>query len=554
MVFAKRLTVVIVSITWTPHPILEIPSEEDQINMGAERLLEYWNHREAAIERERNDPFRYGTELDHWKIADEQLKDYGELLILGGNRSGKSEYCAKRVVETLVANPGTNIWCFTTSSQNSIAHQQAAIYRYLPNEYKKLGHSRVHSVRFSIKNGFTNSAFVLPNRSTCTFRNFSQDVSTVEGGECGLIQDPAKNTHSIGVWLDEEFSLSWLTTLRYRCLTRADSHGIPARILMSFTTVSGWTNVVSQYLTGAKTLIEKEAELLDNEMVPVLQQSIRKTARIVYFHTKDNPYNSWKATRSQLTGATRDEIKCRAYGLPVKPANTVFPNLDDRVVMKHDEIPVIKNPGENPAEYILSIDPAGAKPWYIILVAVTANGVHYVINEWPDPSFGHWADMEKGNQGRPGDAAQPNGYGIGDYAEVIREMIKGKDDVQIIIDPRLGAASYQKSEGTSNIISDLQDEGIHAYPAEGLPIDDGLQAINSLLSYDKSKPIGFDNHSKLIFSDKCGNTIHCCMNYQVEHGPKGVCKDGVDALRYVAIGNYKYYENRELVGSTPKGY
>ena len=53
---------------------------------------------------------------------------------------------------------------------------------------------------------------------------------------------------------------------------------------------------------------------------------------------------------------------------------------------------------------------------------------------------------------------------------------------EIIIDPRLGAATYQKSEGTSNIIADLHDEGIHAYPADGLPIDDGLRAINNLLS------------------------------------------------------------------------
>ena len=56
------------------------------MTMGAERLLEYHKSREAAIERERNDPFRYGVELDHWKIADDQLGDHGELLILGGNR------------------------------------------------------------------------------------------------------------------------------------------------------------------------------------------------------------------------------------------------------------------------------------------------------------------------------------------------------------------------------------------------------------------------------------------------------------------------------------
>ena len=63
--------------------------------MGAEKLLQYWESREGAIEREQDDPYRYGTELPHWKVADEQLADHSELLILGGNRSGKSEYCAK---------------------------------------------------------------------------------------------------------------------------------------------------------------------------------------------------------------------------------------------------------------------------------------------------------------------------------------------------------------------------------------------------------------------------------------------------------------------------
>ena len=69
----------------------------------------------------------------------------------------------------------------------------------------------------------------------------------------------------------------------------------------------------------------------------------------------------------------------------------------------------------------------------------------------------------------------------------------------MIIDPRLGSASYQKAEGTSNIISDLADEDIFVNPADGLDIETGLQAINSFLAYDTSKPIGFDNHSKLIF-------------------------------------------------------
>ena len=102
------------ALSWSYSPILSVPTKEEQLALGPERLLDYYQTREAAIEREKADPFRYGTELKHWKLADDQLKDYAELLILGGNRSGKSEYCAKRVVQTLVANPGTVIWCFTT--------------------------------------------------------------------------------------------------------------------------------------------------------------------------------------------------------------------------------------------------------------------------------------------------------------------------------------------------------------------------------------------------------------------------------------------------------
>ena len=116
--------------------------------------------------------------------------------------------------------------------------------------------------------------------------------------------------------------------------------------------------------------------------------------------------------------------------------------------------------------------------------------------------IGEWADLERGEKGVAGEGAKPNGYGISDYANVIREMIGDDENCEIIIDPRLGSATYSKSEGTSNIINDLAEEGINAYPAEGLPIEDGLQAINSLLAYDRSQPVGYENHSKLIFSDK----------------------------------------------------
>ena len=531
--------------------------------MGAERVLEYFSRREEAIERERDDPFRYGTELPHWKHVDEALATHGELLLLGGNRSAKTEVCSKRVVQSAVANPNAIIWCFTATSQNSIAHQQASIFRYLPKEFKNLGRSRTHYISYSLKNGFTNSSLILPNKSRIEFRNWSQSIETIEGGEIGCPDDPVDGTYNIGAWFDEEVPLNFIQTTRYRTLTRSDSNGLPARIISSFTTVSGWTNCVSSYLSGARTVMDDEAELLDGERVPVIQQPVRKNSRVIYFHTRFNPYGGWEAMKVQLKGARRDEILCRAYGVPTKPNNTTFPLLTDKIVQKHEDLPIIRDKANNPATWILSIDPAGSKSWFMLLVAVASNGVHYVVKEWPDPSMGEWADIESGDKPKMGDGQKPNGFGISDYALTIREMVKdisqeeilgSLDDLEIIVDPRLGSATYSKAEGTSNIIADLQEQGINCYPAEALPIEDGLQAINSLLSYDPEKPIGYDNHSKLIFSDQCGNTMFCCMNYAVEEGLKSPLKDPVDALRYVAVGNYQYFDNSDFVATGTGSY
>ena len=38
--------------------------QEEQIAMGPERLIEYYERREAAIQREKEDPFNFGVELE----------------------------------------------------------------------------------------------------------------------------------------------------------------------------------------------------------------------------------------------------------------------------------------------------------------------------------------------------------------------------------------------------------------------------------------------------------------------------------------------------------
>ena len=93
------------------------------------------------------------------------------------------------------------------------------------------------------------------------------------------------------------------------------------------------------------------------------------------------------------------------------------------------------------------------------------------------------------------------------------EKICGDSEVIRVIDPRLGAASYQKAEGSSNIIDDLSDEDIIVQPAEALDIETGLQAINNLLAWDREKEMGLDNHPKLMFSDEW-KLISCMQAYR----------------------------------------
>ena len=416
---------------WTPHPALPALTKEEMLAMSPERVLEYYNTRETAIEAEKDCPYRHGFELDTWKLADDELKTHSEILVMGGNRAGKSEWAAKRVVQSLVENPGTIIWCLTETSANSIQFMQKLVFKYLPKEFKSLGRGKVGYVMYSLRNGFTASKFTLPNRSECIFRQWQQDISTIEGGEIGVPQDPVAGTHNIGFWADELVPMSWVETLRFRTVTR-NSKG-----LISFTAVDGWNSVVKSMLTGARTMKDAPADLLGGEMVPLIQQPLRKASSVVYFHTSANPFGGWSAMKSQLEGEKRDVILCRAYGVPTKQSRTVFPAFGDKNLIKADDLPDLKD-----CNFVLSIDPAGAKPWTMVLFAVDPHGVAWAIREFPDfNTWGGWIDLTK-EKLSGGEAAQPNGYGLKDYAEEIRRMEKiCTGEVIRIIDPRLGAAS-----------------------------------------------------------------------------------------------------------------
>ena len=190
----------------------------------------------------------------------------------------------------------------------------------------------------------------------------------------------------------------------------------------------------------------------------------------------------------------------------------------------------------------------------MVLFGIDAHQVAWAVGEFPDfDTFGPWMDLSK-EKGRPGEAAQPNGYGIEDYVEAIKRMEGGRENVERIIDPRLGAASYQKAEGSSNIISDLNDAGVPVYAAEALDIETGIQAINNLLSWDRDSEMNLSNKPRLMFSDRCQNLRACLQEYQPSEGAKAISKDFADCVRYFCVGNYEHYEAEELAASGTGGY
>ena len=100
------------SFTPTEHPVIPVPTQEQAVALGPEGLVELLEKREELIRREKEDPYRYGYIPDHWKEAERQLEECDELLIMGGNRSGKSTFVARRVIDIMLKKTKRNKFLF----------------------------------------------------------------------------------------------------------------------------------------------------------------------------------------------------------------------------------------------------------------------------------------------------------------------------------------------------------------------------------------------------------------------------------------------------------
>ena len=452
------------------------------------------------------------------------------------HNSGKTAWGSYCVVKAAIENSKSEIFCFAQTSEVSIRQQQSAVWNWLPHEMRTKQTSANAYISYTKKNGFTDNSLILPNASQIIFKTYSQyqnNPTILEGAELGS-RDP--QWHNIGVWLDEYLlGNELIDTLRFRLATRN------SKMLVTFTPIDGWTEVIKEYLDGATSVQSVEAELLNGELVPYVQRSKKRNASVHYFHSKDNPFGGYERIKETLVGRPREEILIRAYGVPVKSHATKFPKFNKEVnVVEPSAIPT-----NNITRYHI-IDPAGAKNWFMAWIAVDASGTFWVYREWPGVDVGDWAEW-KGGKWMPGQGAKGQGFGIRDYMDLIAELEGDEKIFERLIDPRLGAAKYQSADGASSIIEDLNDAGMVCIPAPGLDIDDGLQALIGKMSWDTTRPADSVNRPHFYVSSECENIIQALSEYTGDGGLKEAWKDPVDVLRYAAIAGIDHVdETRNL--------
>jgi hypothetical protein len=538
-----------------PHPFVPVPSREALVAMlrkpdGEERLHAFFEGRGKALENEQKDPFRHACKLKPWIDADRLLLQCMLLACLGGNRAGKTEYGAFTGMHKAAEKAGANILWLHESDSSSVGIQQKAVYKYLPEEWRDIKKGQITNILYSVKNGFSDNKFVLPNGSVGMFGSYKQDIKDYEGFEYDLVV------------ADENLPLAWLRTLMVRLATRA------GRFIWSFTPIHGITPTLKEIVEGAVTVESRPVDpaLLDPQRVhvddcppghmPYIQKSTLPDTSVIYFHSDLNPYSDYVSLRKILLRFETEDRKRRGYGYARNTMLTLFPMFSAFHVI--EELP------EGDYTRYHFADPAGARNMFQLWVAVDLHRRHFVYREWPDISrYGEWASPSENPtrwDGDPGPGQPTLGFGVLEYKRQILAD-EGKETIeQRYMDPRSGAAAaITEDKGGQSLMDRFREEQFNErkelvgpmmdfLPAPGLREDEGVQAINDLLSYNRHEPIvALMNEPKLFVLKRCQNLIWALKNYTGHDGEKAACKDPIDDLRYMATQRLDYLDPKRKV-------
>jgi hypothetical protein len=529
----------------TPEVIAKMPEAQ---------LRGYLERRQMLDAESAKNPVGWGWTLPVWEQVFDQWKNYNVHVVLGGNQSSKTMLGARMSVWAACEIPEAEVYNFHISDKRSIDDQQRFIYENLPDWLKNMPTKKgiAHSLQYTQKNGFTDGIAIMPpvkgfrRGGSVKFYNyaqFQQNDQIIEGIKAHM------------VWADEKIPLDLFETLRMGRL--GTYHG---RMLLTYTVVDGWNDVVERILSRTKTL---KTRYCDHPKImahlPVMQESLAVgSCCIHYAWTQDNPFADYKEFMKLYGNESKEVILARAFGVPTKSTTSAFPLFskeyvaDGGNVVKHEDLPWLKTrknaKGQDvayPVTFYMALDPAGSKAWFMVWVAIDAAGTWWVYRESPENE--EWA--LPGN--KPGPATTPRIHGIKAYVEHITTAESGPEkDSNIyerIIDPRMGVAERQSQDGATTIISELDDAGLTFIPAPAASseankgeIEDGIQLINNLLAYKTDQPIDALNRPRLYVSDRCQNLIYALQEYTGKLGATEATKDAIDGLRYLRKANCEF--------------
>ena len=471
-------------------------------------------------------------------------------VIMGGNRSSKSIFSTRMLVHLAQTIPEAEIRSMHVTEERSIQDSQKMVWAALPARYKrskKKGPN--HSLQYNQKNGFNSAKAILPptepdaeRGSTIYFNNYRQyaaDPQIFEGWSAHCIH------------LEEEVPNNIFETLLGRTV---DYHG---RLILSFTTLQGWTPLINSLLKGAETVRTRYSDLLQREL-PVEQISANwPDCRIHFLWTQDNPFiDGYELVRTYAKQP--QEVKlARLYGIPSKSFQGRFPKFNRETnVVEHEQIPFIKDPSIDVTRYFIC-DPGGSKPWVALWAGVMRDGRIFIYREFPDSTMGAWAlphvNGAGKSVGKPGPGQRPLGWGYIDYKNHFEDLEDGEDIFERIVDPRMGAATVRTKEGESNIINTMSNLGFVFRAAPGVDIEAGIAKINDALSWDDTEPMTVDNTPKLFVSDHCDNLITSMMEYSGQSRAEHF-KDQIDCLRYLMVSGAEYISESSLQATGGGGY
>lgn len=366
-----------------------------------------------------------------------------DLLIMGANRSAKSEFGAKSTQRMAVNTPDETVLFLAQQFALSQQTVQPRLWRYMPVEWKKKHMSEDWYVHYKELKGFSEAQYQLPNRTKVIGKFYSQDPKEALVG-----------SETVWAWPDEEITPNWNDELGRRLASRR------GKKLLTFTPISGYTAVVKEFLDGArivrsvpaymlprdggeqipwlavglsreeweKRIIEvrekrvatvpasrpedcvawlddvpcgtpEEAKGRDFERAPRVALCFDPRKAVVWFQCQDNPYGEPSELIARERDKGADRVRTVLYGIAVKSRSSVLARYNELIhVIPDDKVPEI---GVN---YVFD-DPSGTRNDAMIWIRSTPTA-DYVYREWPGSYMipgvgvpGPWAKPSGRNKG-----------------------------------------------------------------------------------------------------------------------------------------------------------